>query len=89
MKFFNFVFPSPILGIIVLFILLQTNIIKRDWIKDICSLLNSNLYKKDKLICNTLGEHILEKYVEAKELEWQNYKTRISQWEIDEYLSKY
>ena len=45
--------------------------------------------KKDKLICNTLGEHILEKYIEAKELEWQNYKTRISQWEIDEYLSKY
>ncbi|MBR4012451.1 MAG: type I glutamate--ammonia ligase [Spirochaetaceae bacterium] len=45
--------------------------------------------KKDKLICNTLDEHILEKYVEAKELEWQNYKTRISQWEIDEYLSKY
>ena len=45
--------------------------------------------KKDKLICNTLGEHILEKYIEAKELEWQNYKTRISQWEIEEYLSKY
>ena len=45
--------------------------------------------KKDKLICNTLGEHILEKYIEAKELEWINYKTRISQWEIDEYLSKY
>ena len=45
--------------------------------------------KKDKLICNTLGEHILEKYIEAKELEWLNYKTRISQWEIDEYLSKY
>ena len=45
--------------------------------------------KNDKLICNTLGEHILEKYIEAKELEWLNYKTRISQWEIDEYLSKY
>ncbi len=45
--------------------------------------------KKDKLICQTLGEHILEKYVEAKELEWLNYKTRISQWEIEEYLSKY
>ena len=45
--------------------------------------------KKDKLICNTLGEHILEKYIKAKELEWLNYKTRISQWEIDEYLSKY
>jgi len=45
--------------------------------------------KKDKLICNTLGEHILEKYVEAKKLEWLNYKTRISQWEIEEYLNKY
>lgn len=45
--------------------------------------------KKDKFICNVLGDHVLEKYVEAKELEWQNYKTRISQWEVDEYLSKY
>ena len=29
-------FPAPILGIVVLFILLQFNIIKREWIKDIC-----------------------------------------------------
>ncbi len=32
-------FPSPILGIIVLFVLLQLNIIKREWIKDICELM--------------------------------------------------
>lgn len=33
------VFPAPILGIIILFILLQLNVIKREWISDICELL--------------------------------------------------
>ena len=32
-------FPAPILGIVVMFLLLQLNIIKRDWIKDICELM--------------------------------------------------
>ena len=45
--------------------------------------------KKDKLVCDTLGEHILSKYIEAKQMEWNEYKTRVSQWEIDRYLSKY
>lgn len=34
----NIAFPAPILGIIVLAILLQTNIIKKEWVKDICEL---------------------------------------------------
>ncbi len=45
--------------------------------------------KKDELVCATLGQHVLEKYIEAKEIEWHEYKTRVSQWEIDRYLSKY
>lgn len=45
--------------------------------------------QKDKLVCDTLGRHVLEKFVEAKQLEWLEYKTRVSQWEIDKYLSKY
>lgn len=45
--------------------------------------------KKDKLVCDTLGDHVLQKYTEAKEMEWTEYKTRVSQWEIDRYLSKY
>lgn len=32
-------FPAPILGIVVMFLMLQLNIIKRDWVKDICELL--------------------------------------------------
>lgn len=38
-KVTHVVFPAPILGIIVLFSLLQLNVIKREWIKDICELL--------------------------------------------------
>ena len=38
-KCFNIPFPAPIMGIIVLFLLLQLNILKREWIKDICELM--------------------------------------------------
>ncbi len=44
---------------------------------------------QDKFLCGVLGEHIVSKYVEAKMKEWENYTTRVSQWEIDEYLYKY
>ena len=37
----------------------------------------------------SLGEHIFEKYVEAKRSEWREYRTRVSQWEIDKYLGNY
>ena len=36
-----------------------------------------------------VGEHVHEKYVEAKSEEWKEYSTRVSQWEIDKYLGKY
>ena len=38
-KFTHIVFPAPILGIIVLFLLLQIGVIKKAWIKDICDLI--------------------------------------------------
>ena len=44
---------------------------------------------QDEFLCGVLGEHITTKYVEAKMKEWENYTTRVSQWEIDEYLYKY
>ncbi len=45
--------------------------------------------KKDSLVKEVFGEHMFEKYIEAKELEWTEYKTRVSHWEIDNYLMKY
>ena len=57
--------------------------------------LPENLYEaiqcmqEDKVICDVLGEHIVSKYVEAKLKEWNDYRTRVSQWELDEYLYKF
>ncbi|MFZ5986204.1 MAG: type I glutamate--ammonia ligase [Bacillota bacterium] len=45
--------------------------------------------KNSELAKKVLGPHIFEKYIRAKEEEWDNYRTRISQWEIENYLTKY
>ena len=36
-----------------------------------------------------LGDHIFDKYIEAKTEECNNYRTKISKWEIDTYLTMY
>ncbi|MDR0486177.1 MAG: type I glutamate--ammonia ligase [Elusimicrobiota bacterium] len=48
-----------------------------------------NEFKKSGFIKNTLGSHIFTHYIEAKEAEWFDYITKISQWELDNYLSQY
>ncbi|TCL76317.1 glutamine synthetase [Hydrogenispora ethanolica] len=42
--------------------------------------------EKDPLCLATLGEHIMNRYVEAKMIEWEVYRSQIHQWEIDQYL---
>lgn len=44
--------------------------------------------KKDTVICDALGTHIVQKYAEAKKREYASYNSSVSQWEIDEYLNK-
>lgn len=46
-----------------------------------------NNLKEDKLIKETLGEHIFNHFVEAKEIEWAVYRTQVHQWELEQYLS--
>ena len=42
-----------------------------------------------ELMREALGDHIFSRVVEAKGLEWQDYCTRITGWELDQYLSKF
>ncbi len=42
--------------------------------------------KADELVKETLGEHIFTNYVRAKEAEWQDYISAVTEWEIDKYL---
>ena len=44
--------------------------------------------KRDEFVQEVLGTHITEKYIEAKEDEWNRYREQISVWEIEEYLYK-
>ncbi len=45
--------------------------------------------KKSELAKNALGDHIFEKFIEAKENEWNQYIAQISPWELEQYLIKY
>lgn len=44
---------------------------------------------KNNVIKNALGDHVYEKFVEAKTLEWDHYRIQIHAWEVDEYLAKF
>ncbi|MEA5000644.1 MAG: type I glutamate--ammonia ligase [Endomicrobiaceae bacterium] len=45
--------------------------------------------QKSDLMKKTLGDHAFELYTEAKINEWDAYRTKVHQWEIDEYLINY
>jgi glutamine synthetase len=45
--------------------------------------------QKDSVISDALGEHVLEHFVEAKRAEWDDYRTQVSQWEVDRYLEAF
>ncbi len=57
--------------------------------------LPANLYeavmemKKSQLVKETLGEHVFSKYIDAKLNEWEQYTTKVTAWELEEYLTKY
>ena len=45
--------------------------------------------KKNPIAEATLGSHIFKKYIEAKEDEWDRYRTAVTDWELEEYLDIY
>ena len=45
--------------------------------------------QKSDLVKEALGRNTFEYYIRAKEVEWDNYRTQVHQWEINSYLSKY
>jgi len=47
------------------------------------------VFKANPLSKETLGEHIFEKYIEAKEREWDSYRCAVTQWELENYLAVY
>ncbi len=42
--------------------------------------------KRDKLLQETLGEHLFERYIDVKTKEWDEFRKQVTPWEIDTYL---
>jgi glutamine synthetase len=42
--------------------------------------------EKDPLIIDTLGEHIFNRFLEAKSIEWEVYRSQVHSWETEQYL---
>jgi len=42
--------------------------------------------EKSELLKKTLGEHIFEKFIENKKIEWDMYRTQVTGYEINKYL---
>ena len=45
--------------------------------------------KNDEIIQSALGQHVYERYVEAKMQEWNDYRLYVSEWELNRYLTMY
>lgn len=45
--------------------------------------------QRDPLIREALGPHIYERFLDAKRLEWDDYRQHVSQWELDRYLARF
>ena len=44
------------------------------------------LAAESELLLRALGEHMFNRYVEIKRREWEDYRVRVHQWELDRYL---
>ncbi|GAB3796173.1 type I glutamate--ammonia ligase [Virgibacillus kimchii] len=47
------------------------------------------LLQSDEVITNALGDHLLERFVESKEIEWDMFRTQVHPWEREQYITQY
>ena len=48
-----------------------------------------DLMNKSLVANAALGQHIMNEFILAKEKEWDDYRTCVTQWEINKYLARY
>jgi glutamine synthetase len=44
---------------------------------------------RDEVIRDALGDHVYNHFVEAKRAEWDEYRTQVSDWEVERYLDQF
>jgi glutamine synthetase len=43
----------------------------------------------DEVICSALGTHIFDRFLQAKRLEWEDYRLEVTTWELTKYLPNF
>ncbi len=46
-------------------------------------------FEEDDFVKEIVGAHISKNYIKAKKNEWKQYRSQITEWEIDKYLHKF
>lgn len=42
--------------------------------------------EKDEVVKSALGEHVFQRFLEAKTQEWHEYRSQVTSWEVERYL---
>lgn len=60
-------------------------------VKDLPSTLKEamNYLEQDEVLVESLGEHLFEHFIEAKDIEWDMFRTTVHPWEREQYLTNY
>lgn len=45
--------------------------------------------EQDAVVRSALGEHIAQRYAEAKRVEWEVFHEQVHEWELEQYLARY
>ena len=47
-----------------------------------------DVMESSELVRETLGEHVFDFFLRNKQAEWEDYRSQVSQWELDRYLPR-
>ena len=47
------------------------------------------MLKTNEVMINALGSHLFEHFVEAKEIEWDLFRTQVHAWKCEQYITQY
>ena len=48
-----------------------------------------DMLEKDDVVQDAMGAHVYERFLEAKSMEWKEFRRNVTSWEIDRYLGVY
>ena len=64
---------------------------KKQGIRNLPGTLNEAVeeLREDPVLIEALGEHVFTQYTQGKIREWEQYRSRVSNWELERYMIRY